>query len=177
MWTQPRRKLHSTDMDELKKFCEAPNTEEPWWRSSKGGKEAPRKKKVSSHLHKLRVPKARPNEHNTVIEVCQAFSNRGLEDSQWHERHQNKHPRGDWHVLPPPWHLLRKWTAAAMSPETILHFKSPGYTKQMFLNLWSLWLPLSHPYSQKKLHFLLQVSAPNHFNPNGSDLLKIIRNL
>lgn len=41
---------------------------------------------MSSHLHKLGVTKARPNEHNAIIEVCQAFSNRCLGESQQHER-------------------------------------------------------------------------------------------
>lgn len=154
---------------------EVPNTGETWQRSSEDGEKA-RKKKVSSHLHKLGVTEARPNEHNTIIEVCQAFGDRGLEESQWHERHQNGHSLGARHcpttVLSPLRGLLRKQTAAATSPETILHFKSPGPNKRMSLSLWSLWLHVSYPYSQKNLFFLLQVPPPNdHLNPNGSSLL------
>lgn len=43
---------------------------------------------MSSHLHKLRVTKARPNKYNAIIEVCQAFSNGGLGESRHRESHQ-----------------------------------------------------------------------------------------
>lgn len=89
---------------------------------------------MSPHLHKLGVTKARPDKHNTIIEVRQALSNRGLEVKGMKDIRMDSTWDPDT-VLPLLRHLLRKLTSAAMTYKTILHLKSPGHTQQMFLNL------------------------------------------
>lgn len=65
---------------------------------------------MSPHLHKLGVTKARPDKHNTIIEVRQALSNRGLEvkgmkdirmDSTWDRSSLRSHLLGEAFLDPP----------------------------------------------------------------------------
>ena len=145
--------------------------------SREAREKAARKKTPSPHLHKLRVTKARPDEDNAVVKVCQALGNRGLGESQGHGEGRCQGGLSSDRTPPCPLSPARG-EGCSHRGQNSSPFQTPAPAEKCSAISDVCDSPFSTSLQPENPTICLEVPIPKgHFNPNHFSLLKTVRNL